>query len=82
MWHYWNTCKVSSYVLQQPGWLSAYTIIPLRLGHFAKFSPDDSVGYNSLGMVSLGLACVHCMDFLTGFALKVLLFIFLSFVFT
>lgn len=65
-WHYFKTRKISSYVLQQLAWLLAYTIIPLRLGHFVKFSPTDPIGYDSLGLVGIGLAAAYFVDFLTG----------------
>jgi hypothetical protein len=66
VWTYAKTRELSSYVLQQLGWLLAFTFVPLYFGHFVHQGPADPVGYNVLGLVGMGIAAVYAVDFATG----------------
>jgi hypothetical protein len=59
-WTYAKTRELSSYVLQQLGWLLAFTFVPLYFGHFTQG------GVNVIGLVGMGIGLVYAVDFLLG----------------
>ncbi|MDB5096198.1 MAG: hypothetical protein JWM80_619 [Cyanobacteria bacterium RYN_339] len=65
-WNYAKTRELSSYVLQQLGWLLAFTFVPLYFGHFVHQGAGDPVGFNVIGLVGMALASVYAVDFATG----------------
>lgn len=58
-WAFHKTRKLSSFVVQQLAILLAYTLIPLRFGHYLG-------GWSVFGLVGLGMAGIYLIDIFVG----------------